>query len=146
MLKSCLSLEFQVNDTVTNKCWWECDATQELMRLGREGTGESQNSIFWSPKGEMKIVGLLLTEWLEYRSGIFRTEVKGTCPHDALTVLEAVYPGRTLKPIFTDCKGNMWNTDRAGSFPTNGRATLLLLPTLQVRTELEYQSMTHKVS
>lgn len=50
----------------------------------------------------MRIGGLLLSEWLEYRTAIFNTPVKGTCPHDALTVMEAVYPGLCLRPEPTD--------------------------------------------
>ena len=42
------------------------------------------------------VVGSLLRVWLDYRSAIFRAPVRGTCPHDALTVAEAVYPGRFL--------------------------------------------------
>jgi len=39
------------------------------------------------------VVGRLLKTWLYYRSGIFFRDVRGTCPHDALTVAEAIYPG-----------------------------------------------------
>jgi hypothetical protein len=42
---------------------------------------------------ESEVVGRLLKTWLYYRSGIFFRDVRGTCPHDALTVAEAIYPG-----------------------------------------------------
>lgn len=47
----------------------------------------------------MKIVGKLLKEWLDYRTSVFNTPVRGTCPHDALTVLEAIYPGETTDTV-----------------------------------------------
>ncbi len=46
--------------------------------------------------GHAAAVGALLRVWLDYRSGIFGAPVRGTCPHDALTVAESIYPGRFL--------------------------------------------------
>ena len=37
-------------------------------------------------------VAKLLATWLKYRSEIFGRPVAGTCPHDPLTVAEAVLP------------------------------------------------------
>ena len=44
--------------------------------------------------GHAAAVGALLRVWLDYRSELFGLPIHGTCPHDALTVAEAVYPGR----------------------------------------------------
>jgi len=71
-----------VNHDVTSKNWWEREETQKLLQCSN-GTEEL---------GEMRVVGLLLDEWFRYRSSIFFTDIKGTCPHDALAVLEAIFP------------------------------------------------------
>ena len=36
------------------------------------------------------MVGTLLDVWLDYRSGLFARMVRGTCPHDPLTVAVAL--------------------------------------------------------
>jgi hypothetical protein len=33
-----------------------------------------------------KIVGQMLDVWLEYRTNLFNSTIKGTCPHDAFTL------------------------------------------------------------
>lgn len=55
---------------------------------------------------ETRVVGTLLGNWLYYRSSIFYKTMKGTCPHDGLTVAEAIYNGshciyllRLLRPV-----------------------------------------------
>lgn len=35
--------------------------------------------------------------WLDHRSAVFFREMKGTCPHDPLTLAEAVYPQRFVR-------------------------------------------------
>jgi inosine-uridine nucleoside N-ribohydrolase len=40
------------------------------------------------------VVGRMLDVWLDYRSAIFGRAILGTCPHDPLTVAEAMFPGR----------------------------------------------------
>jgi inosine-uridine nucleoside N-ribohydrolase len=77
-----------VNDTVTTKNWWSGEACEQLINCS---TGDEKIN------GEMKIVGLLLKEWFEYRSSIFNTKIDGTCPHDVLALLEAIYPGKYVQ-------------------------------------------------
>jgi inosine-uridine nucleoside N-ribohydrolase len=102
-----------INDAVTNKLWWTGDPCLALMhvrttsaglvshdthdttqhdthdmRHTRHTTGEQATA-----PPESEVVGRLLKTWLYYRSGIFFRDVRGTCPHDALTVAEAIYPG-----------------------------------------------------
>jgi hypothetical protein len=72
-----------VNDTVTNKLWWDGEPCLRLMHA--------------VAPPESKIVGILLQVWLEYRSHIFFRAIRGTCPHDPLTVGESVYPGRFVQ-------------------------------------------------
>lgn len=72
-----------INDAVTNKLWWTGDPCLALMHA--------------TAPPESEVVGRLLKTWLYYRSGIFFRDVRGTCPHDALTVAEAIYPDRFVK-------------------------------------------------
>ncbi|KAH3744592.1 purine nucleosidase [Pelomyxa schiedti] len=74
-----------INTTVTTKNWFTGPKCEELLRFGDSATTK--------PFTDAEVVGLLLREWFEYRSGIFRTRINGTCPHDPLTTYEAVYPG-----------------------------------------------------
>ncbi|ELR11232.1 uncharacterized protein ACA1_389530 [Acanthamoeba castellanii str. Neff] len=81
---SCAGLRIDViNDAVTNKLWWTGDPCLALMHA--------------TAPPESEVVGRLLKTWLYYRSGIFFRDVRGTCPHDALTVAEAIYPDRFVK-------------------------------------------------
>ena len=45
------------------------------------------------------MVGKQLDVWLKYRTRAFRRPIRGTCPHDALTVAEAIHPGRFVKYV-----------------------------------------------
>eukprot|EP01114_Cavostelium_apophysatum_P019209 TRINITY_DN6127_c0_g1_i2.p1 TRINITY_DN6127_c0_g1~~TRINITY_DN6127_c0_g1_i2.p1 ORF type:complete len:420 (-),score=57.91 TRINITY_DN6127_c0_g1_i2:975-2234(-) len=74
---------YVVNDSVTNELWFNGEACASLRKAQ-------------SPP-ENQVVGKLLDCWLQYRSRIFYKEIKGTCPHDALTVAEAIYPGRFVE-------------------------------------------------
>ena len=62
---------------------------------------------------ESIIVGKMLNQWLMYRSFIFRQLIRGTCPHDPLTVAEAVYPDRFMK-----FKEGFLMVHEWGAFPT----------------------------
>jgi hypothetical protein len=77
-----------INHVVTSKNWWERDETAKLLECSNDNN-----------TGEMRVVGLLMEEWFTYRSGIFYTTIRGTCPHDPLTTLEGIYPGKYINYI-----------------------------------------------
>jgi purine nucleosidase len=85
-----------VNDTVTNQLWFgeplssrheEVEEARAACLALREPPSSSASAV----------VGRLLDVWLRYRSMIFGLPVRGTCPHDALTVADAVYPERFVE-------------------------------------------------
>jgi len=65
-----------VTNDATRDMWWHGDPVRALLNTDLPP--------------ESVLVGKLLQDWLEYRSGIFRKPISGTCPHDALTAAEAV--------------------------------------------------------
>ena len=73
-----MPIQVLTND-VTTRLWWADDATQQFMDVG--------------DPPEVHAVAGLLKVWLEYRSNVFGQRVTGTCPHDPLTVAEAIMPG-----------------------------------------------------
>eukprot|EP01128_Nolandella_sp_AFSM9_P007467 TRINITY_DN409_c0_g1_i1.p1 TRINITY_DN409_c0_g1~~TRINITY_DN409_c0_g1_i1.p1 ORF type:complete len:490 (-),score=86.35 TRINITY_DN409_c0_g1_i1:95-1522(-) len=80
-----------VSDAATNACWFG----------SRPGYQNPRSPVSYlmgatSPP-EIALVGELLKVWLSFRSSMFHKTVEGTCPHDALTVAEAVYPGKFVK-------------------------------------------------
>jgi purine nucleosidase len=84
-----------VNDTVTTLLWWG----RPFDSPSDDSSGSDnacQRLIDAQGPPHCALVGQLLDVWLRYRSALFFREVKGTCPHDALTIAEAVYPGRFL--------------------------------------------------
>eukprot|EP01122_Echinamoeba_exundans_P008116 TRINITY_DN262_c0_g2_i1.p1 TRINITY_DN262_c0_g2~~TRINITY_DN262_c0_g2_i1.p1 ORF type:complete len:442 (+),score=63.46 TRINITY_DN262_c0_g2_i1:137-1462(+) len=72
-----------VNDAVTNKLWFD---GADCLKLAQA-----------TAPGHCREVGNLLRVWLTYRSHIFFRAIRGTCPHDALTLVEAIYPHRYMK-------------------------------------------------
>lgn len=68
-----------LTNDVTTRVWWDGAPVQRLMHA--------------AARPEAELVGRLLDVWLTYRSGIFGRVVTGTCPHDPLTVAEAVKAG-----------------------------------------------------
>jgi hypothetical protein len=72
-----------ISNAVTHT-WLEGDATQSLL--------QSAASPSASTLPECAAVGGLLAVWLKHRSSIFFKDIRGTCPHDPLTICEAVYP------------------------------------------------------
>ena len=78
VFSSGIPIQVLTND-VTTRVWWAGDAVQELLDVR-------------DPPEAFAVAGLLKV-WLEYRSDIFGQPVSGTCPHDPLTVAEAVLPG-----------------------------------------------------
>jgi inosine-uridine nucleoside N-ribohydrolase len=82
---------------ITGQLWWG-------QRIAGAATQESVKArdaclslLEATAPQESVIVSKLLSAWLEYRSVIFRKIIRGTCPHDALTTAEAVYPGRFVE-------------------------------------------------
>lgn len=67
-----------LTNDVTTRVWWDGEPVRRLMQA--------------SHPPERMLVGNLLRVWLDYRSRIFKRPVTGTCPHDPLTVAEAVKP------------------------------------------------------
>lgn len=68
-----------LTNDVTTRVWWDGEPVRQL--------------IHGAVRPDARLVGLLLDVWLTYRSEIFGRNVTGTCPHDPLTVAEAVRPG-----------------------------------------------------
>jgi len=65
-----------VTNDVTTEIWWDGKPVKDLMDA--------------SEPADSLVVGTMLRVWLDYRSVIFHEETTGTCPHDPLTVAEAV--------------------------------------------------------
>jgi len=74
-----------INDAVTNELWWAGESAAKLRKA--------------ETIGEFQVVGKLLDVWLKYRTSIFCKEIKGTCPHDAITTIEAIYPEKYVEYI-----------------------------------------------
>lgn len=74
-----------INDAVTNRCWFQNVATRALLRWGLECPPQARD--------ECATVGRLLGCWLEYRTMLFHRRIRGTCPHDGLTLAEALRGG-----------------------------------------------------
>ena len=74
VFESALPIHLLTND-ITTSLWWDGEQVQQLIQCT-------------TPPANM-VVGKLLDVWLKYRTKIFRREMTGTCPHDALTVAEA---------------------------------------------------------
>lgn len=68
-----------LTNDVRTQVWWDGEPVQRIMQA--------------SHPPEKKLVGKLLGVWLDYRSRIFKRSMSGTCPHDPLTVAEAMQPG-----------------------------------------------------
>jgi purine nucleosidase len=82
---------------VTGQLWWGEAPVFELkdreMEVARRACLDLMAAT--APR-HTAAVGTLLRVWLDHRSSVFGCPVRGTCPHDALTVAEAAYPGRFL--------------------------------------------------
>jgi purine nucleosidase len=78
-----------VGHVVTSQLWWGApdDSTSEACRALRSATAPAESTV----------VGRLLDVWLQYRTAIFGRRIDGTCPHDPLTVSEAIHPGRFIE-------------------------------------------------
>ena len=68
-----------LTNDVTSRLWWDGEAVQLFCQSRTPAA--------------VRCVAKLLKVWLEYRSELFGEPITGTCPHDALTVAEAVKPG-----------------------------------------------------
>ena len=105
-----------INDTVTNRVWWTGDHTNALLNASysqseldamgddseTEKKGEQKKKVEEAntkQPEENRVVGTLLKVWFYYRSSMFYRKVRGTCPHDALSTAEAVYPGKFVKYV-----------------------------------------------
>lgn len=87
-----------VDHHVTGQLWWGRGFDADDSDDDPEAAQACLDLLAAEAPPEAAVVGRLLGEWLAYRSLIFRRQVRGTCPHDALTVAEAVYPGRFVTP------------------------------------------------
>lgn len=87
-----------VNDTVTTKLWFgesfSPDSLHEEVEVSKAACFALREA---QEPPDSAVVGRLLDVWLRYRSMIFARQVRGTCPHDALTVSEAIYPERFVE-------------------------------------------------
>lgn len=100
-----------VNNPLTRKLWWGKPFGYE--KEIEETTIACFELLEATSPNESVIVGKMLDKWLMYRSFIFRRLVRGTCPHDPLTVAEAVYPDR-----FITFKEGFLMVHEWGAFPT----------------------------
>jgi len=86
-----------VPHAVTDQLWWgETPSAWRADGVLAAGRDACRALLDATRPRHAAAVGALLKVWLDYRSGIFGIPICGTCPHDALTVAEAVYPGRFL--------------------------------------------------
>jgi purine nucleosidase len=78
-----------IGHEVTGQLWWGAPdaASSAACQALRDAAAPAESAV----------VARLLDVWLRYRSMIFGHRVNGTCPHDPLTVAEAVYPGRFVE-------------------------------------------------
>ncbi len=79
-----LPIRVLTND-VTTAVWWDGRTVQWFMDAARPP--------------EAVAVGKLLRVWLDYRTAVFGRPITGTCPHDPLTVAEALVPGRFVRYV-----------------------------------------------
>jgi hypothetical protein len=85
--------------------WFENETVEEMRKLsfhkGKDAYSNDSIVESFDPsyKRATTIVGTLLDVWLKHRCFAFKQEVKGTCPHDALTTIEALYPGNFLNYV-----------------------------------------------
>ncbi|KAL9649785.1 hypothetical protein ABK040_009599 [Willaertia magna] len=86
-----------VGHTVTHELWFENEIVEEMRTLSfHRGTDPYINDNIIEEYNDKylkatSVVGTLLDVWLKHRTCAFRKEIKGTCPHDALTTYEAIY-------------------------------------------------------
>lgn len=85
-----------VTNTLTTKLWFGQTTSYRHRELA-EARNACLTLLASSKPKENVVVMKLLHEWLRYRSLIFQRDIKGTCPHDALTVAEAIYPDRFVQ-------------------------------------------------
>lgn len=94
-----------VGNTVTSKMWFQGESVDKLRSLSfHKGTDAYKNDNIEVKYNEeylkaSHIVGTLLDVWLKHRSSSSMKEMKGTCPHDALTTYEAIYNGKYLEYV-----------------------------------------------
>lgn len=72
-----------LTNDVTTRVWWDGATVAQLLSAG--------------DPPETEAVARLLRVWLDYRSDIFERPITGTCPHDPLTVAEAVFPKKFVR-------------------------------------------------
>jgi purine nucleosidase len=90
-----------LTNDVTTSVWWDGPPVQQLMSS--------------TAPPEAALVGVLLKVWLTYRTAIFGRMITGTCPHDPLTVAEALG-----SRFVTYCQGTMKvHADATTSFAPN---------------------------
>lgn len=75
-----------VPSEVTHRLWFEGDAFERLLHA--------------DDPPAVAMVGRMLREWVDFRSDALETPIKGTCPHDPMTLCEAVYPGMFVRRWF----------------------------------------------
>jgi inosine-uridine nucleoside N-ribohydrolase len=96
-----------INETVGNQLWFglvpqqkwiDGNPLEELIKRKKE-----------SPP-DISLVVELMEVWLSYRSKLFGQDIKGTCPHNALALVEAVYEDKFVKFV----RGNIIIHEWAG--------------------------------
>ena len=78
VFESGLRITVLTND-VTCRLWWDGEPVRRLLGAVHPADAAA--------------VAAMLRAWLSYRSRRFGQSITGTCPHDPLTVCEAVFPG-----------------------------------------------------
>ncbi|KAJ4456316.1 putative nucleoside hydrolase [Paratrimastix pyriformis] len=79
-----------VSNDVTCRCWLQGLHSLALFRAGGRGDGRPNDG-----RGPGR--GRLYVEWLNYRASI--GQGVATCPHDPLTLAEALYPSRFVRYV-----------------------------------------------
>jgi inosine-uridine nucleoside N-ribohydrolase len=83
-----------VGHDVTSQLWWGKASSHRQATRERSSAVQACEALRGARQpAPAAVVGKLLDVWLNYRSAMFRHPVNGTCPHDPLTVAEAMFPG-----------------------------------------------------
>jgi inosine-uridine nucleoside N-ribohydrolase len=84
-----------IGHDVTSQLWWGAASSRRHAAHQLECAVEACAALRRArAPAPAAVVGRMLDVWLDYRTAIFGRAMQGTCPHDPLTVAEAMFPGR----------------------------------------------------
>jgi inosine-uridine nucleoside N-ribohydrolase len=121
---------FCVGHSVTHSMWFKGEVVEEMRKLSfHKGSDPYSNDKIQESYDKehskvVHIVGTLLDVWLKHRCIAYGKNVDGTCPHDALTTYEALYPGKFIKYVRGFFKINKDGTTTFKYDPIHGNANI----------------------